>query len=92
MNEPQPGPPYREWAHAPSHLFVPGATYFVTCGTCAKAQLFNTPANLDPPEDRFFQFREMRMVFHGVVRTLGQHWRRTVLSFKCDKIAVDDDF
>jgi hypothetical protein len=24
---------YREWTHAPSHLFSPGAVYMVTAGT-----------------------------------------------------------
>ena len=33
---------YREWAHAPSHLFSPGAVYMVTAGTYQKTLLFDT--------------------------------------------------
>jgi putative transposase len=55
MTESQPAAHYREWAHGPSHLFVPGAAYFVTCGTYTKARLFNTPDKLDALQDQFFQ-------------------------------------
>ncbi|HPO14620.1 MAG TPA: transposase [Candidatus Hydrogenedentes bacterium] len=34
------------WAHSPSHLFVPGAAYFVTAGTSGKKPLLNTPDRL----------------------------------------------
>ncbi|MCL4464826.1 MAG: transposase [Chloroflexi bacterium] len=34
---------YREWAHAPSHLFVPGGAYIITAGTYRKTPLFNSP-------------------------------------------------
>jgi putative transposase len=38
---------YRQWAHAPSHLFLPNASYMVTAGTYQKAPLFNTPEKRD---------------------------------------------
>ncbi|MFP4381978.1 MAG: REP-associated tyrosine transposase [Candidatus Sumerlaeia bacterium] len=38
---------YREWHHAPSHLFVPEAAYIVTAGTHDKALFFNTNSKLD---------------------------------------------
>ncbi|MCL5257575.1 MAG: hypothetical protein M1319_07245 [Chloroflexi bacterium] len=34
---------YSQWAHAPSHIFVPGGTYIVTAATYQKAALFNSP-------------------------------------------------
>ena len=43
----QDRPVYREWAHAPSHLFMPNASYFVTAGTHHKALLFDTPEKRD---------------------------------------------
>jgi putative transposase len=36
----------REWPHAPTHLFIPDATYIVTCGTYTKAHLLNSPQKL----------------------------------------------
>ena len=38
---------YREWAHAPSHLFVSGGTYIVTAATYQKALLFDSPEKRD---------------------------------------------
>ncbi len=38
---------FSDWPHAPSHLFVPHATYFVTAGTYMKPMLFNTPEKRD---------------------------------------------
>ena len=38
---------YTEWAHGPSHLFVPGSAYFVTAGTLGKALLFDTAEKRD---------------------------------------------
>lgn len=38
---------YREWAHAPAHLFVPGVAYMVTSRTYRQAMLFNTGAKRD---------------------------------------------
>ncbi len=34
------------WAHSPSHLFVPGAAYFITASTHAKKRLLNTPERM----------------------------------------------
>ena len=34
---------FREWAHAPSHQFVPGGAYIITAGTYHKALLFDSP-------------------------------------------------
>ena len=38
---------YREWAHAPSHLFVPGGAYIVTAATYQKALLFDSADKRD---------------------------------------------
>jgi len=46
---------YREWAHAPSHLFVPGATYFVTSATYNKVPIFNTVDRLDYLQSVIFE-------------------------------------
>jgi putative transposase len=166
-------------------LFVPGATYVVTCGTHAKVRLFNTPDKLDALQSRFFhcastfgwqleawafmcnhyhfvarapsagadlkcfiqafhsrsaidlnerdrtpgrvvwfQYRDTCLthpksyyarlhyvhtnpLHHGLVnnpenyawcsmgwfvRLASAGWRRTVLSFKCDRISIEDDF
>jgi len=35
-----------QWAHGPSHAFVPEAAYMVTAGTYRKDRLFNTPQRL----------------------------------------------
>ena len=40
-------PTYREWAHAPSHYFEPGAAYMVTAGTYKKLHHFDTPGKRD---------------------------------------------
>ncbi len=37
---------YTDWAHGPTHLFVPNALYFVTGGTYYKERFFNTPGRL----------------------------------------------
>lgn len=37
----------KNWHHAPSHLFTPGAAYIITAGTYQKEQLFNTSEKLD---------------------------------------------
>ena len=34
------------WAHSPSHLFVPGAFYIVTAGTYEKARIFRSSQRL----------------------------------------------
>ena len=44
-NEP-PEVIYEQWAHSPAHLFVPGATYFLTAGTYGKEKYFHTPERL----------------------------------------------
>jgi len=36
-----------EWSHAPTHQFVPGASYFVTAGTYKKAPIFDSTAKRD---------------------------------------------
>ena len=41
------GEDYRTWHHSPSHLFEPGAAYFVTAGTYQKATFFDTPEKRD---------------------------------------------
>ena len=38
---------YREWAHAPSHLFVPGGSYIITAGTYQRALLFDSHEKRD---------------------------------------------
>ena len=38
---------YREWAHAPSHLFVPGGTYIITASTYQRALLFDSHEKRD---------------------------------------------
>ena len=38
---------YQEWAHAPSHLFIPGSAYIVTAGTYSKALYFDTADKRD---------------------------------------------
>jgi putative transposase len=38
---------YRQWAHAPSHLFLRNSSYMVTAGTYQKAFLFDTPEKRD---------------------------------------------
>jgi putative transposase len=38
---------YRQWAHAPSHLFLPNSSYMVTAGTYQRAALFDTPQKRD---------------------------------------------
>ena len=38
---------YRQWAHAPAHLFVPNAAYIVTASTYRRTRLFDTPAKRD---------------------------------------------
>jgi len=43
----QGNPSYREWAHAPAHLFVPNSAYIVTAGTYHKAMLFDTAEKRD---------------------------------------------
>ena len=40
-------PTYREWPHAPSHYFVPGAAYIVTARTYDKVRYFDTPEKKD---------------------------------------------
>ncbi|NLD71215.1 MAG: hypothetical protein GX649_00700 [Chloroflexi bacterium] len=40
-------PVYREWPHAPSHLFLPDRTYIVTAATYRQALLFDTPRKRD---------------------------------------------
>jgi len=47
MMEEQNESVYREWAHAPSHLFKPNAAYIVTAGTHYKALLFDTAQKRD---------------------------------------------
>ena len=47
MTEEQDRAVYREWAHAPSHLFTPNAAYIVTAGTYHKALLFDTAEKRD---------------------------------------------
>ena len=47
MNKEQPATAYKEWAHAPSHLFQPGAIYMITAATYKKALLFDTPQKRD---------------------------------------------
>ena len=37
---------YKQWAHGPSHLFVPRAAYFVTGGTYKRVRYFTTPERL----------------------------------------------
>ncbi len=41
------GPTHSQWAHAPSHLFVPGGACIVTGGTYRKVPLFNSPEKRD---------------------------------------------
>ena len=38
---------YRQWPHAPSHLFLPKAAYIVTARTYTKGLLFNTAEKKD---------------------------------------------
>ena len=38
---------YIEWPHSPPHLFVSGASYFITGGTYLKARLFDAPRRRD---------------------------------------------
>jgi putative transposase len=42
-----PDATFSDWPHAPCHLFVPHATYFITAGTYLKQMLFNSPAKRD---------------------------------------------
>ncbi|MHB0858228.1 MAG: REP-associated tyrosine transposase [Anaerolineae bacterium] len=42
-----PQPIYRQYEHAPSHLFLSGTAYMVTAGTYEKALRFDTPAKRD---------------------------------------------
>ncbi len=44
---PNAEPVYRQWAHAPGHLFAPGAAYIVTASTHLSKHLFDTPAKRD---------------------------------------------
>ena len=37
---------WKEWAHSPSHCFVPEATYIVTAGTYQKKRFFDSPERL----------------------------------------------
>ena len=43
----QDNPSYREWAHAPAHLFLPNTAYIVTAATYHKVMLFDTAEKRD---------------------------------------------
>lgn len=58
MVEDRDVPIYRKWAHAPSHLFLPGSTYIITAGTYLKELLFNTPEKLDFLQQTLFEEAE----------------------------------
>ncbi|MFB3894738.1 MAG: transposase [bacterium] len=44
-----------DWAHSPSHRFIPDATYIVTAGTYRKDRIFNTPERLSLVQDTLFE-------------------------------------
>lgn len=46
---------FSNWPHAPSHLFVPHATYLITAGTYLKRMLFDTPAKRDYLMETLFE-------------------------------------
>jgi putative transposase len=48
-------PTYREYEHAPSHLFLPNALYIVTAATYQKLRLFDTPAKRDFMVQKLFE-------------------------------------
>ena len=48
-------PIYKQWHHAPSHLFLPNNTYMVTAGTYQKKAYFNTSDKLDFLQNTLFE-------------------------------------
>jgi putative transposase len=58
MVEEDKSPHRREWPHAPPHLFLPAATYFITAGTYRKQHFFRQPDRLEVLQASLFEHAE----------------------------------
>jgi len=49
------GVTHRNWPHAPPHLFLPGETYLITCGTYKKVHCLKSPQHLSLVRNALFE-------------------------------------
>lgn len=55
MHENTPEPVYKEYTHAPSHLFQTDRNYIITAGTYKKEPFYNSPSKLDLMQSLLFE-------------------------------------